>query len=98
MKILITGSNGFLGAYLSKFSADRNMQVVCTAKKRADSQYPLFEYLDITDPVRLKYLLDLHQPDVLINTAAISKPDPCQKNKPDCYAVNYMAVKTIAGV
>jgi dTDP-4-dehydrorhamnose reductase len=98
MKILITGSNGFLGTYLTEIGANRAVEMVCSARQRADLPYPVFEYLDITDPVRLKYLLDLHQPDVLINTAAMSKPDACQKNKTACYAVNFTAVKTLADV
>ncbi|MFO7789259.1 MAG: NAD(P)-dependent oxidoreductase [Bacteroidales bacterium] len=98
MKILLTGCNGLLGHHILKQADDflPDVEIIATAKKRPYSGYKPFEYLDINDEVKLNYFLDVYNPDVLINTAAISKVDFCQQNKAECYRTNYEAVKNMA--
>ncbi|MFP4663110.1 MAG: SDR family oxidoreductase [Bacteroidales bacterium] len=96
MKILLTGSNGLVGGGLIRLIDDESDGLICTARQKTAGNYPSFEYLDIRDTARMKYLLDLYEPDVLINAAAMSKPDVCEKHKTEAYQTNYQAVANMA--
>ncbi len=98
MKILLTGCNGLLGYHILKMADTYSpeVKILATARQNAYSGHKPFEYLDIADEVRLKYFLDVWNPDVLINTAAISKVDFCEQNKAWCYKTNFEAVKNMA--
>jgi dTDP-4-dehydrorhamnose reductase len=95
-KIFITGANGFLGQHLSLFFAQKNMDVI--ASGRGACRIPVkaeFDYtqLDLADEKAVFSCLQLHQPDVIIHTAAMSKPDECDQNKEACLLHNVAATK-----
>ncbi|MDA3910894.1 MAG: sugar nucleotide-binding protein [Bacteroidales bacterium] len=95
MKILITGSNGLTGqAILQETnSADSPTEIIACSKSpnRFVGKHK-FELLDLRYPEKLNYLLDVYQPEAIINTAAISQIDECEKNKITCHQINYEAV------
>lgn len=98
MKILLTGSNGLLGHHILKVAniISPDVKLIATARHNTHSHHNPFEYLDINDDAKLNYFLDVYKPDVLVNTAAISKVDICQESKAACYKTNYEAVKNMA--
>lgn len=91
MNILVTGGNGFLGQHLIKhFSAQ---PYTITATSRGENRIPQtipFKYfpLELTDAGSVASLVAQTQPDVIIHTAANSKPDDCETNKHACLQNN----------
>lgn len=51
--------------------------------------------VDITDEVAIKAAILLAQPDVVIHSAALSKPNECEIRKPHCNTVNVLATHYI---
>jgi len=92
MKVLITGSNGFLGHYLAQQLLTNHHQVIATAKggNRLSFQHPglVYEEMDFTDTSIVNAVFDQHRPSHIIHAGAISKPDACELNKPLADEVN----------
>ncbi len=96
MRILITGVNGFLGQHLHFYLTKRGHTVfgagrgVCRLREDIGKQY---QSLDLTDAVAVATVVNNIQPDIIIHTAAISKPDECETNRPHCLLHNVEATK-----
>lgn len=97
MKILITGSNGLLGQKLvHKLKADSDVQLIATsrgANRLKGQQGYDYRSLDITSQQEVDQLLDEVQPDVVINTAAMTNVDACEHDKEGCQKLNVDAVQ-----
>lgn len=96
MKVFITGSNGFVGSYIVKQILDEGFEVVASSRTPDLSNFQScknykFLQLDITDPFAVHNAFELVKPDVVIHSAAMSKPDDCEVNQADAYAVNVEA-------
>lgn len=70
MKLLITGANGLLGNELIRTFKEINEHTVIGYEK---------EQLDITDSSRLNEVLQLEKPDGIINAAAYTNIDLCER-------------------
>lgn len=97
MKILITGSNGLLGQKLvHKLSKDQDVNLVATSRghNRLNSKenYTYFS-LDITNPDEVEACMNKFQPNVIINTAAMTNVDACEHDKEGCDKLNVDAVR-----
>lgn len=96
MKVLITGSNGLLGQKLIKLlSGKKDVEFLATSSGENRVQQYYFNYvsLDITDEKAVEDLLLEFNPDVVINTAAMTNVDACENNREHCWNVNVNAVK-----
>jgi dTDP-4-dehydrorhamnose reductase len=96
MKILITGANGFLGQHLTLFLAEKKYHVI--ACSRGECRIPdnfSFEYfpIDLTDEKAVETLVAKISPDIIVHTAANSKPDDCDINREGCIQQNVEATK-----
>ena len=92
MKILVTGSYGQLGRSLFNYLKS-NTEIFWTGRN-----IPLNEngfYLDICDRINLKGLISLYNPDILINLAALTNVDFCEKNSKIAKKINTNGVKNI---
>ena len=92
MKILVTGSYGQLGRSLFN-NLKPNIEIFWTGRN-----IPLNEngfYLDICDRINLKGLISLHNPDILINLAALTNVDFCEKNSDIAKEINTNGVRNI---
>ncbi len=91
MKIMITGTNGFLGQHLTVFFAGKGFEVfaVSRGENRIYEKYK-FEYLsvDLTNKAAVAHVLNHVKPDVVIHNAAMSKPDECHNNRENCLLQN----------
>lgn len=95
-KILITGSNGLLGQKIVYALLKRkNIEIIATSKgeNRLTNKYGYkYESLDITNKEEVETIIALHQPQVLINTAAMTNVDACETSKAECWDINVSAV------
>ena len=93
MKVLVTGANGFLGYYLVKQLLEKDFYVIATSKGanrlpfQEQSNF-IYKGMDITDPFRVHDVFEENKPDVVIHSAAMSKPDECELNQWEAYLVN----------
>ena len=95
MKILVTGSYGQLGRSLFNHLKSNN-EIFWTGRN-----IPLNEngfYLDICDRLNLKDLISLHNPDILINLAALTNVDLCEKNSDLAREINTNGVRNICDI
>ena len=100
MKFLITGSNGLLGQKLiQKLSRLSSVDLIATSiGKNRLSHTENYKYvsLDITDKDNVNDVISSENPDVVINTAAMTNVDLCEDEKERCDALNVDAVRYLA--
>lgn len=97
MKILITGSNGLLGQKLVyRLAGKAGFEIIATSKGTnriaLDSGYRYLS-LDITDQQAVQQVVSEVKPDCIINTAAMTNVDACEKDQAGCKALNMDAVQ-----
>ena len=95
MKILVTGSYGQLGKSLFKH-LNPNDEFCWTGRKIPFKEKGF--YLDILDRINLKELIGLHEPDILINLAALTNVDLCEKNPVLAREINCNGVANICDI
>ncbi len=91
MKILITGANGFTGLHLCLSLINKGFEVF--ALGRGERRLPVMDRLhyysvELTSVRSLLKIFDQVAPDVVIHTAAMSKPDICDLNRKECLRNN----------
>lgn len=97
MKILLTGSNGLLGQKLVHLiTSTGRHELIATA--RGENRLPKeesYKYLsmDITNEKEVMDVIETEQPDVIINTAAMTNVDECETDKENCWKLNVDAVQ-----
>ena len=79
MKILITGGSGLLGQYLNITLSGSNSILTLYNSNTGNCNLFPSEKVDLNDHRRLKEIFSLFKPDVVIHTAAISRPEECDK-------------------
>ena len=95
MKVLITGSNGLLGQKLSDLLLAEKVDFLATGKgdNRNPSTGVNYQRLDITaDDTSI---IDQYQPDVVINTAAMTNVDLCESEQEGCLNLNVRSVERL---
>lgn len=98
IKVLVTGSNGFLGQHLTVYLANKAYKIIATGRGicRIEKEHA-FEYVsvDLTDKLKIEVLFDTYKPNVVIHNAAMSKPDECENDKVACLLNNLEVTKYI---
>ena len=99
-RVLITGANGLVGQELvSIMSQHHDFDVLATGRDDA-SRLPAgsFGYipLDLTRPKDIKEIMHDFTPDVVVNLAAMTNVDQCEKERKLCWEVNVEAVEHLA--
>ena len=90
MRILILGSTGLLGSFLSRFFKKKNYKIFATGFKQK-SEY----YLDLHNQEQILKLFKYKKPNIIINCAAHTNVDECEKNFNLAYKGNVIIVKNI---
>lgn len=97
--ILVTGSNGLLGQKLVhqlKNHSEFNLIATSKGKNRISSQEGyIYQSLDITKALDVNQVFNDYQPDVVINTAAMTNVDACESAKDACWNLNVNAVQNL---
>ncbi|TVZ55700.1 dTDP-4-dehydrorhamnose reductase [Lutibacter sp. Hel_I_33_5] len=96
-KVVITGSNGLLGQTLLRLLSEEKeeYQVIGFSRGENRSGREDFNYVsvDITVEKELRKQLSKYNPDVIINTAAMTHVDVCEDDKDGCDLLNVEVVK-----
>lgn len=90
-KVLLTGSNGLLGNKLVNQLLKYKVNFLATSNgENTNPNCPESNYseLDITDKASVEKVLSKYNPDVIINTAAMTNVDACESLPYECYKVN----------
>jgi dTDP-4-dehydrorhamnose reductase len=101
-KILVTGSNGLLGQKITeRVLQTGDVELIATSK--GINRYPVkegytYEEMDITDEAQVRHVIKSSRPDVIINTAAMTNVDACEKDKALCWSLNVEAVKYLTRI
>lgn len=97
--ILVTGSNGLLGQKITQqILSARQFNLIATSK--GPNRYPVkagyvYVDMDILDPAVVKNVIEIHKPDAIIHTAAMTNVDTCEDQKELAYRLNVEAVRTL---
>ncbi|MCX8020502.1 MAG: SDR family oxidoreductase [Chitinophagaceae bacterium] len=99
-KILITGANGFVGTYLSLYFSKNNYTVFTAGKgmcriPQYQSAGICYHETDCTQKDSVLRMFSEIRPDVVIHSAAMSKPDDCELNPTQAFDINVNAVSYI---
>ena len=94
-KILITGASGQLGKTLKTLFSFK-YDIIPTSKNYYTYQKNYF--LDITNPILIRDIVSATSPDIIINLAALTNVDLCEK-KPDlAFSVNFTGLQNIVEI
>lgn len=101
-KILVTGSNGLLGQKLTD-AVLKNKQFELIATGKGANRHPvkegyIYEQMDITDKESIAFIVNKHQPDAIINTAAMTNVDTCETQREECWLLNVTAVEYLIDI
>ena len=94
MKILITGTDGFLGKKLFNLLAKKYETFGITRKENRENIFSL----DITDNKKANEIFNKIKPEILIHTAALVDVEKCEKEKELAFKVNTEATENIAKI
>lgn len=96
MKILVTGSNGFLGQHLCISLASKGFEVIATSRgicKIKNIGSIKYQAVDVTKKIEIDNALQKFRPNIIIHNAAMSKPDECHNNYEACILQNITATE-----
>lgn len=88
--VLLFGASGMLGQALLAEGQQRGMRMIGVARNAADIA------LDMTDSSAMADLVARVQPSIVVNAAAITSLDACEKDPCAAYMVNARAVAMLA--
>lgn len=94
-KVLVTGSNGLLGQKLTDLLQPlENYDLIATGKgeNRHPNKSIKYILLDITNKANVDEVIQVHKPDIIINTAAMTNVDACEEDQAGCDLLNVTAV------
>jgi len=98
-KILITGSNGLLGQKLvnlfSKIDAYQVFAISRGDNRNETAVQFTYHNIDITDAKKLENFIENIEPHFIINCAAMTNVDECEKEQTNCSLINVKAVETL---
>lgn len=91
MKIIVTGANGFTGQHLCITLANKGFDVHALGRgpqRIAVHNQMSYHDIELTNVRSVMRVFELVSPDVVIHTAAMSKPDECDRNRDACLLNN----------
>ena len=98
-RVLVTGSNGLLGQKLVELlSRGSDYDLLLTSKhpnsviEGDDIQY---RELDITQRNDVRRIVDDFQPDMIVNTAAVTNVDLCETQRELAWSVNVVGIENL---
>lgn len=98
MRALVVGANGLVGSRLVKALAAQGTQVTALARGVARSTWPGVAYVsaDLGDATALESAVTAAKPEVIINCAAMTDVDGCEREPVKAFIANVEGVATLA--
>ncbi len=96
MKVMITGANGFTGQHLCITLANKGFEVHALGRglqRIAVHNHVTYHNIELTSVRSVLRVFELVGPDVVIHTAAMSKPDECDRDRNACLQNNVEATR-----
>jgi dTDP-4-dehydrorhamnose reductase len=101
-RILLTGSNGFLGQKLTDLIVQKtDYSLLCTSKSaNRNPNIKGYDYvqLSLVNQQELATLIDTYSPTHIVHTAAITSVETCEENWEECKQLNMDTVQFLAEV
>src|SRR5690554_3518723 len=99
IKVIITGSNGFIGQELLH-QAIRSVDIEPIAFSKGEDRFAKegdyqYECVNVTEPAELERQIRIHQPQCLIHTVAWANVEECEADPSQCYHINTEPVRTL---
>jgi len=90
--ILITGASGQLGMSLKKIFNSK-YEIISTTGNNTSGGSSI--YLDVTNPMLYKEVVEMTNPELVVNLAAMTSVDLCEKNPELAYSINIGGVDNL---
>jgi len=98
-RVLITGSNGLLGQKVVELLSQSRAYALRLVSSQEDSVFPAdtapYTRVDITDRKQVSKVIEEFQPEVIVNTAALTNVDACETNREGAWKVNVHGVENL---
>lgn len=96
MRVLVTGSSGFVGAHTVGVLARRGHEVIGVDRDHpvAGDGHTLFIECDVTDEAELTAIILRHRPDSIVHAAAITPGEDESSERPTIMLVNQVSTLT----
>lgn len=96
MRLLVVGAGGLVGSNVVREGQDRDWDVSGTFHTAPPTvDYPL-DHVDLSDANAIQTIFDDRQPDLVVNCAAMTDVDACERNLKRAVAVNGVAPGKLA--
>ena len=92
-KILITGCGGMLGQDVYRSFKESYEHIVASD---IDLNEPWLEYLDVRNSTECRLWVESVNPDIIVNLAAHTDLEYCEKNKEDAWNTNALGAENLA--
>lgn len=92
VRVLVTGADGLLGTTLVPTLAAQGHEVFCLSRRSVAGIRA-----DLSNSADTARALDLVLPDVIVNLAALTNVDECERNPADAYRQNTLIVENLVG-
>jgi dTDP-4-dehydrorhamnose reductase len=98
-KILVTGANGLLGQAICNYLLKKKFSIIPTGRGSARNTHfnSLYINLDVTSKYTWNKILDLYKPSVIVNAAAMTNVDECEKNNELSLSTNSLSISNYLG-
>lgn len=93
MRVLVIGGSGLVGSNVTRVFEGHNHDVVGTYRS---SEGEVEIHLDKTDSDRVREIVDEHNPDVIVDTAAFHAVDDCEEERDKAWTVNATGTRNVA--
>jgi dTDP-4-dehydrorhamnose reductase len=98
MRFLVTGCGGLLGSNIAMAAKRRGATAIATYHNREPEVPGSRVQFDITNLTKFEELLSTHEPDFIINCAAMTDVDGCEENPKEARRVNGDTPGKLAGI
>ncbi|MGC8750789.1 SDR family oxidoreductase [Hydrotalea sp.] len=93
MRILITGSNGFVGSHWVQYCLENNINFLATGSRHVwvhSSNSSNYSVMNLTDAPSINDIVECYAPTIIVHAAALSKPDECHTNRENALDINVL--------
>lgn len=95
---LVTGANGFLGSNIGAGLKGKAHLVGMARSAPASGLFDSFHQCDITDEIAVRAYLEVLNPDVVINTAAVANHEICEHQPALAHEINIGVAQSVASI